>query len=160
EHIVLFTLHHIVSDGWSMGVLVREVVALYGALVAGRAGRPQPLPELPVQYADYAVWQRGWLQGEPLARQLAYWRQALGALPVLEPPLAHPRRAVGSLAGSALRGELPDALGSALTRLGRARGATLFMTLLAGFSALLSRYAGQDDVVVGSPIANRTHREI
>ncbi|HEV7515038.1 MAG TPA: amino acid adenylation domain-containing protein, partial [Thermoanaerobaculia bacterium] len=156
-HAVLVTLHHIVSDGWSTGVLVRELGALYGAFAAGR---PSPLPELPVQYADFAVWQRRWLSGDTLAGELAYWRQALAGLPPLDLPTDRPRPPVltsrGSFRSLALPAELSDALG----RMARASGATLYMSLLAVFAALLARYTGREDVAVGSPIANRTHREI
>jgi amino acid adenylation domain-containing protein len=145
EWMALLTLHHVVSDGWSVGVLVREIAALY----AGKT-----LPELPVQYADFAVWQRGWLRGEVLAAQIAWWREALeDAPPVADLPLDRPRSAGSGPAGH-LAGDLP--LG-ALRELGRREGATLFMVLLAAFQALLHRLTGEDDLVVGTPIANRTH---
>ncbi|MEA2693693.1 MAG: hypothetical protein QOJ16_3080, partial [Acidobacteriota bacterium] len=157
-HRALLTMHHVVSDGWSVGVLVRELETLYAAY---SAGRPSPLPELPVQYADYAVWQRGWLAGEALAAQLGWWRERLAGAPeVLDLPADHPRPAVPSGRAGRVRSALPGAAGEALARLGRSRGATLHMTLLAGFSCLLARYAGQEDVLVGSPIANRTRREV
>ncbi len=156
EQVVLFTLHHIVSDGWSMGVLVRELGALYPAFAAGQ---PPPLPELPVQYADYALWQRGWLSGEILAGELAWWRRTLSGVPILELPVDRPRPALPSAAGGVVGAALPPELAAALGQLGRAHGVTPFMLLAAGFAALLSRYAGQDDVAVGSPIANRTRLE-
>jgi amino acid adenylation domain-containing protein len=148
EWTALLNLHHIVSDGWSVGVLVREIASLY----AGAA-----LPALPVQYADFTVWQRARLQGETLAAQIAYWRAALaGAPPVLALPLDRPR-AGGSHRAGVRTAAFPPSLSAALRELGRRRGATLFMVLLAGFQALLHRITGEDDVVVGSPIANRTH---
>ncbi len=157
EHILLCTMHHIVSDGWSMGVLIREVAALYEAY---SQGQPSPLPELPIQYADYAVWQRQWLTGEVLETQLSYWREQLAGAPaVLELPTDHPRPAVQSFRGAAHRIELSAELTEALRKLSRAEGVTLFMTLLSAFSVLLSRLSGQDDIVVGTPIANRTRVE-
>ena len=157
EHLALFTLHHIVSDGWSTGVLVRELGALYAAF---RAAAPSPLPELAVQYADYAAWQRRSLSGARLAAELAFWRRELaGAPPALDLPVDHPRPAAFSGRG-ALHGFRLDAAGLAgLDRLSRRQGTTLFMTLLAGFAALLRRYTGADDVAVGSPIAGRTRIE-
>ncbi|HEV7519437.1 MAG TPA: amino acid adenylation domain-containing protein, partial [Thermoanaerobaculia bacterium] len=162
EHTLLLDLHHIISDGWSTGVLVREVAALYTALAAGR---PSPLPELAVQYADFALWQRGWLAGEVLAGELGYWRERLSGAPrVLDLPLDRPRPAVS--AGTAdragrLRRQLPGSLGRGLRQLGREAGreATLFMVLLAAWSAFLARISGQEEVVVGAAVANRTHRE-
>ncbi|HEX7239088.1 MAG TPA: condensation domain-containing protein, partial [Longimicrobiaceae bacterium] len=158
EHVLVLAVHHIVSDGWSMGVLTRELSALYGAF--GR-GEGSPLPPLPVQYADYAVWQRGWLAGDALERQLAWWRERLaGAPPLLELPTDRPRGAgreqqrAGRLAFA-----LPAATAGALRALARREGATPFMALLAAWQALLGRYAGQDDVVVGSPIAGRNRLE-
>jgi amino acid adenylation domain-containing protein len=157
DAVLLFTLHHIVSDGWSMGVLVREVAALYGARVSGEdAG----LPELPLQYADYAAWQRAWLQGDALEARLAYWRERLaGAPPVLELPTDHPRPAVQGRRGLRASMQLPRELADALESLSREEGATLFMTLLAAFKVLLGRLAGHEDVVVGTPVANRTRTE-
>ncbi len=156
-HMVLFTMHHIVSDGWSMGVLVREMGVLYTAYA--RRERP-PLPPLPVQYADYAVWQRQRLSGEELARQIEFWRSSLAGAPALaELPLDRPRPPVQTLRGAAVGALLPADLSASLSAFARARGATLFMVLLAGFQALLSRLSGQKDVVVGSPVANRTRLE-
>ncbi|HEX8353468.1 MAG TPA: condensation domain-containing protein, partial [Pyrinomonadaceae bacterium] len=157
QHVVLFTTHHIVSDGWSAGVLVRELFTLYEAY---SRGEESPLEELPIQYADYAAWQRGWLQGEVLEEQLSYWRgQLAGAPPVLELPTDRPRPAVQSQKGAAHKFVLDVALREELKRLGRREGATLFMTLLAAFQVLLSRYTGQSDVVVGSPVAGRGRLE-
>ncbi|MFL6202032.1 MAG: condensation domain-containing protein, partial [Thermoanaerobaculia bacterium] len=152
DHAVLVTVHHIVSDGWSMGVLVDEIAALY----SGAA-----LPALPVQYADYAVWQRGWLAGELLDAELDHWRQALaGASTVLEAPADHPRPAVQGFRGRHLPVALPAALVADLKALALREGSTLFMALLAGFETLLHRYTGQDDFLVGSPVANRSREEV
>ncbi len=157
RHVVLFTMHHVVSDGWSMGVLVREVGAVYSAAVAGR--RPA-LGELPVQYADYAVWQRGWLTAEVVAEQLAFWRAGLAGAPaLLELPLDRPRPPLQTMRGAHCVALLGAALAARLAAFDRRRGTTPFMTLLAVFSALLGRLSGQDEVVVGSPIANRTRME-
>jgi amino acid adenylation domain-containing protein len=160
RHRALLTLHHIAADGWSVGILARELGALYARKISGSGGSPAALPELPVQYADYALWQRGWLTGEALGRQLAWWRERLAGAPeVLELPADRPRPAVLSLAG----GSVPVALGPELVRalavLGGRAGATPFMVLLAAFAALLSRLAGQERVVVGSPVANRDRVE-
>ncbi|HSG41190.1 MAG TPA: amino acid adenylation domain-containing protein, partial [Thermoanaerobaculia bacterium] len=158
DHIFTLTLHHIVSDGWSAGILVREVAALYAAFAERR---PSPLPELPVQSADFAVWQRSWLQGEALESELSFWRRQLADLPPrLELPTDRPRPSVQSFRGAAQ----PVRLQAGLTRqaqvLGRREGATLFMVLLAGFQALLSRWSGQERLAVGSPVAGRNRVEI
>ena len=151
-------MHHLATDGWSNDVILGEIAALYPAL---RENLPSPLPELPVQYADFSLWQRGWLAGETLDRQLGYWRTALAdAPPLLELPLDRPRPAVQRFAGSRERFEVEAPLADALRGLSRARGTTLFMTLLAAFDALLARVAGVTDVVVGTPIAGRNRREI
>ncbi|HEV7667237.1 MAG TPA: amino acid adenylation domain-containing protein, partial [Thermoanaerobaculia bacterium] len=156
-HHALATLHHIVSDAWSTGVLTREVGLLYRAYAEGR---PSPLPELAIQYADFAEWQRGRLAGELLAKEIAYWRDALaGAPPVLELPTDRPRPAMRSSRGSARAAVLPRALASSLAKLGRSRGATRFMTLLAGFHVLVARLARVDDVSIGTPIAGRNRIE-
>jgi aspartate racemase len=149
-------MHHIISDGWSTGVLFRELNALYAALANNR---PSPLPELPIQYADYAVWQRQWLQGEVLEQQLAYWRQQLAGVPVLELPTDRPRPTVKTSQGARQYFVLPENLGQALRALSQREGGTLFMTLLAAFQALLCRYTGQKDIVVGTPMAGRTRAE-
>jgi amino acid adenylation domain-containing protein len=157
DHILIVTLHHIVSDEWSLGVLFRELDALYAAQPGDGAAA---LPPLPVQYADYSVWQREWLQGERLERQLAYWRQRLrGAPPVLDLPTDRPRPPIQTFRGLKQTRRMPPALSRALRELSRATGSTLFMTLLAAFQALLARYTGQRDIVVGSPIAGRTRTE-
>ncbi|HEU0077711.1 MAG TPA: condensation domain-containing protein, partial [Longimicrobiaceae bacterium] len=157
DHVLCFTLHHVVSDGWSMDVLVREVSTLYAAFERGEEPR---LPELPVQYADYAVWQRRWLSGAVLEEHLDFWRTALrGAPPLLEVPTDHPRAAgQGTRAGGHLFA-LPAELSRGLRALAEREGATLFMTLLAGWQVLLGRWAGQEDVVLGTPVAGRTRRE-
>ena len=147
-------MHHIVSDGWSMGVLFRELSALYAAY---REGRESPLPELPVQYADFAVWQREQLAGEVLDRQLAYWRERLAGAPeLLELPTDHPRPPVQTYRGASVPVRASPELLERLQALGRSEGATLYMTLLGAFQVLLSKYGGSEDVVVGSPIAGRT----
>jgi len=156
-HILALNLHHIISDGWSMGVLFRELSALYRGYCAGRSAS---LPELPVQYADYSVWQRSWLQGENLDIQLSYWKKQLEGLSTLQLPADRPRPPLQTYRGSSRSCELSTQLSRAIKGLGQRQGATLFMTLLAAFQTLLSRYSGQADIAVGSPIAGRTHREI
>ena len=157
EHVLLLTVHHIVSDGWSIGVLFRELGELYEALVHAR---PAALPELPIQYADYAVWQHERFAGALLESELAYWRtQLAGAAPALELPSDRPRPPIQRYRGAKQSFLLPLSVSEKLRRLGHREGATLFMTLLAGFKALLARYTGQEDVVVGSPIAGRSRAE-
>ncbi|QSQ18814.1 non-ribosomal peptide synthase/polyketide synthase [Pyxidicoccus parkwayensis] len=157
EHILIVTMHHIVSDRWSLGVLIREVATLYGAFTSGLEPR---LPPLPLQYADYALWQRQWLQGEVLEKQLGYWRQQLsGAPPVLELPTDKPRPPVQSSRGAYVPVRLTKPQLDALTALCQREGATPFMALLVTWQALLARYSGQDDIVVGSPIAGRNRAE-
>ncbi|MEW5929611.1 MAG: amino acid adenylation domain-containing protein, partial [Gemmatimonadota bacterium] len=157
DHVLLLTMHHIVSDGWSRSVLVREASALYGAF---SRGEPSPLPELPVQYADFAVWQRGWLGGERLEAQLGYWREKLrGAPPLLEIPTDRPRGAGQGPRTARHEFTLSPGLSRGLRELSQRQGATLFMTVLAGWQALLGRWAGQDDVLVGTPVAGRSRRE-
>ena len=165
RHQLLLTVHHIVSDGWSMGVLVRELGALYAAQVDREpaAGHPSPLPELAIQYADYAAWQRRRLSGDLLQAELAWWRGQLAGMPqALELPADHPHPARRSVRGAAYDFAIePNGL-AGLTQLSRRHGATLFMTLLALFAALLRRYAGeagQDDLGIGTPIAGRTRVE-
>jgi amino acid adenylation domain-containing protein len=158
DHVLLLTLHHIAGDAWSMEVLAREASELYGAL---SGGRPSPLPPLPLQYADYAVWQRGWLRGEALERELEYWKARLAGAPeLLELPTDRPRPAVASRRGASRGFRVGAGLAGALQALAQREGCTLFMVLLAGWQALLGRYAGQDDVVVGTTVANRTRREV
>jgi len=157
-HVLQLTCHHVVFDGWSMGVFVRELTALYGEF-AGGAGAE--LPPLPVQYADYACWQRQRLAGEVLERQLDYWRGRLAGAPrALELPTDHPRPAIETHRGARQAFVIPDGLARRLMELSRAEGATLFMTLLAAFSVLLSRYSGQRDLVLGTPIAGRSRPEL
>jgi amino acid adenylation domain-containing protein/FkbM family methyltransferase len=155
EHLALFTMHHIVSDGWSMGVLIHELTHLYAA-----GGNAAALPALPIQYPDYALWQRERLAGAPLAAQTAYWVDALAGAETLEMPTDLPRPPVPSADGGAAWRFLPAPLGAALSGLAERQGATLFMAVLAAWSALLSRYSGQDDVSIGTPVANRTRREV
>jgi amino acid adenylation domain-containing protein len=158
DHVVLCTMHHVVSDGWSLGLLLAEIAALYNAY---SSGKPSPLPELPIQYTDFAQCQRDWLQGEVLESQLSYWKKQLAEIPsVLELPVDRPRPAAPSFRGETVTFTVPNHLHEALKNLSRQEGATLFMTLLAAFQALLYRYTGQDDIVVGSPIANRSRAEI
>jgi amino acid adenylation domain-containing protein len=157
EHVLLLTMHHIASDGWSVGVLIRELSALYAAY---SSGEESPLAELPVQYADYAVWQRRALSGEALDRQLSYWRGRLEGLSPLELPTDMQRPPVqGARRGGEFRLTLTPVLSARLGELCRAEGVTLFMTLLAAWQALLARYAGQRDVAVGTPVAGRTRGE-
>ena len=157
EYIFLLTMHHIVSDGWSMGIFWKELSTLFSAFAAGK---PSPLPELPVQYADFAVWQREWLQGEVLETQWRYWKTQLADLPVLQLPTDRPRPAVQTFRGVTHSLKLPMSLTTAVKALSQREGVTLFMTLLAAFQALLYRYTGQDDVVMGSYIAGRNRAEI
>jgi amino acid adenylation domain-containing protein len=158
EHIVLLTMHHIVSDGWSIGVLVEELATLYQAFCNGQ---PSPLPQLPIQYVDFAAWQRQSLQGQALETQISYWLKQLENAPkVLELPTDYPRPAIQTFRGATYSFELSKELSASLNKLSQQQGSTLFMTLLAGFQILLWRYTGQNDIVVGSPIANRNRAEI
>ncbi|HEV2843454.1 MAG TPA: condensation domain-containing protein, partial [Thermoanaerobaculia bacterium] len=157
EHVALLTMHHIVSDGWSMGILIREIGTLYGSFAAGQ---PSPLPEPPIQYADYALWQRRWLDDAAVESQLSYWRERLAGVPVLQLPSDRPRPALQSYQGSMHPFALSEPLSAALRSLARERGVTVFMAFLASFQALLSRYSGQKDFAVGSPESGRDRREI
>ena len=158
DHVLVLTQHHIVSDAWSAGILLRELSTLYAAF---SEGRPSPLPDLPIQYGDFAAWQREWLTGEVLEKQLSYWRERLlGAAPILELPTDRPRPPRQSFRGAKRSRVLPKTLVGALHELSQREGVTLFMTLLAAFQTLLHRYTGQEDISVGSPIANRNHAEI
>jgi proline-specific peptidase len=155
---LLLTLHHIVCDGWSSGIVIDELQALHDAF---RQGRESPLEELPIQYADFAEWQRDWLQGETLDRQLGYWKSRLeGAPPLLELPTDKPREGLESFRGVTRSFRVPEPVAAELDRLSQREGVTLFMTLVAAFQTLLMRYSGQEDVVVGTPIAGRTRAEI
>jgi amino acid adenylation domain-containing protein/FkbM family methyltransferase len=158
EQVLLVTMHHIVSDGWSMGVLTRELSVLYRAFVQGQ---DDPLQPLAIQYADYAAWQRQWLQGEELQRQGAYWQQRLAGAPaLLELPTDRPRQAPQDPRGAALEIELDEALSAGLKALGQRHGSTLYMTLLAAWAVLLGRLSGQQDLVIGTPVANRRRLEV
>ena len=157
EHVLLLTLHHIVTDGWSMGILVREIAALYDAALVGGDAR---LPPLPVAYADYAVWQREWLRGAALASQIAYWRAQLEDVVPLELPTDRPRPLVASRKGGVVTVHVPAELTQGLRRLARAEGATLFMVLLAALQAVLARWSGQPDVAVGTTVANRRFADL
>ncbi|MFD6286392.1 amino acid adenylation domain-containing protein, partial [Streptomyces sp. NPDC060205] len=156
KHVLLLTAHHVIFDEWSDHLFQRELSALYEAF---RAGEPNPLPPLPVQYADFSVWQRAWMAGDVLDSQLAYWRDELAHTPVLDLPTDRPRPAVRSSAGAVQTFSVPARTVEALRKLSRQSGATMFMTLLAAFDVLLGRYAGSDDVVVGTPVANRNRAE-
>ena len=158
QHVLLLTVHHIVADGWSMGVLTRELMALYQAF---SHGQPDPLPPLALQYGDYAVWQRRWLSGDVLQRQSDYWQQTLdGAPALLTLPTDRPRPPQQDFAGSSVEVRLDERLSTGLKALSQRHGVTLFMTLMSAWSLLLSRLSGQSDVVIGSPVANRTRAEI
>jgi len=157
EHILLIVIHHIVSDGWSMGVLLQELTSFYNAFSQGQSAN---LPELPIQYADYAVWQRDWLQGEVLERQLGYWKTQLADLTILELPTDKPRPKQQSYRGARAAVQLPAALTQGLKTLSQQQNVSLFMTLLAALQVLLHRYSGQDDIVVGTAIAGRNRPEV
>ncbi|KYC36596.1 non-ribosomal peptide synthetase [Scytonema hofmannii PCC 7110] len=158
EHIILLTMHHIVSDGWSISILVRELAKLYPAFCDRQ---PSLLAELPIQYVDFAAWQRKWLQADVLQSQISYWRKQLESAPrVLELPTDYPRPAVQTFQGASYLFNLSQDLSLALNKLSQQNGCTLFMTLLAAFQTLLWRYTGSEDIVVGSPIANRNRTEI
>ena len=157
EHVLLLTMHHIISDGWSMGVLVREVAALYEAY---RRGEESPLEELPIQYADFAVWQRGWLRGEVLEEQLRYWREQLAGAPaVLELPTDRPRPPVQSFKGASEFFTVEPEVYGALKEMCQRERVTLFMALLAAFQTLLYRYTRNGDIVIGTQVANRNREE-
>jgi amino acid adenylation domain-containing protein len=158
EHVLLVTMHHIVSDGWSIGVLIRELGTLYKAF---SEGREDPLDPLVIQYGDYAVWQREWLNGEVQQVQSRYWQESLSGAPaLLELPADRARPAMQSYAGASVKVQLDEELSGQLKALGQRQGVTLFMTVLAGWAALLARLSGQSEVVIGSPVANRTRSEV
>ena len=158
EHVLLRTMHHIVSDGWSQGVFNRELTILYEAY---REGRENPLKALAVQYADFAMWQRSWLEGGALDEGLKYWKEQLAGIPErLELPTDRARPAVQTFGAEVWQGGCRAELVAGLKRVSRESQATLYMTLLAAFGVLLSRYSGQDDIVVGSPIANRQEAQL
>jgi alpha-ketoglutarate-dependent taurine dioxygenase len=157
EHVLLVTMHHIISDGWSMGVMIRELTSLYTAFLDGRSA---PLAELEIHYADFAAWQREWLTGARLDAQLSYWREQLaGAPPVLELPTDRPRPAIQSSLGARHEFIIEEGLSRRLKELSQREGCTLFMLLLAAFQVLLYRSSGQEDVSVGADIANRNRKE-
>ncbi|MDB6068281.1 MAG: Non-ribosomal peptide synthetase component [Pedosphaera sp.] len=157
DHLLVLAVHHIAIDGWSRGVFLGELTALYNAFVAGL---PSPLPPLPIQYADFASWQQDWMRDEILAGQLAYWKQQLAGAPaLLEWPATFPRPAIQTLRGARESFSIPKNVTDALKALSQREGCTVFMTLLAAFQTLASRYTGRHDIVVGSPIANRNHAE-
>ncbi|MBD2520847.1 amino acid adenylation domain-containing protein, partial [Nostoc sp. FACHB-973] len=158
EHVLLVCMHHVVSDGWSMGVFVEELRSLYNAY---SIGQPCLLPPLPIQYADFAIWQRDWLQGEVLQNQLNYWQEQLASAPTFLPlPTDRPRPAVQTFVGAHIEFALSVELTQGLIKLSQEQGVTLFMTLLAAYNTLLYRYTGQTDILVGTPIANRDRSEI
>ncbi|HEY0371666.1 MAG TPA: amino acid adenylation domain-containing protein, partial [Thermoanaerobaculia bacterium] len=158
EHVLLVTQHHIITDGWSIDVMVSEVGALYAAFLEGNG---DPLPPLELQYADYAQWQREWLQGEELARQLAFWKEHLAGAPaLLELPLDRPRPVEQSHAGAAVPVAFTPELTASLRAFSQRHGVTLYMTLLSAWGVLLSRLSGQADVVIGTPVANRQRQEL
>ncbi|MEL6438027.1 MAG: amino acid adenylation domain-containing protein [Cyanobacteria bacterium J06621_8] len=158
EHVVVLIMHHIISDGWSMDIFIRELIILYKSYIGGSTS---PLPELTIQYADFASWQREWLQGEVLERQLSFWKQQLsGTLPVLQLPTDFPRGRIQTFRGGNQSFELGEELTQQLNALAQESGVTMFMLLLAAYKVLLSRHSGQEDIIVGVPVANRNRTEI
>ncbi|MEW6735405.1 MAG: amino acid adenylation domain-containing protein, partial [Acidobacteriota bacterium] len=158
EYVLLVTMHHIISDGWSITIFINELALLYKAFVQGK---PSPLSRLPIQYADFAQWQRKWLQGEVLTKQLTYWHEQLGGeLPVLALPTDRPRPVIQTFRGATKPLTVSQTLSGDLQQLSRYQGVTLFMTLLGAFQTLLYRYSGQSNIVVGTPIANRQWKEL
>lgn len=157
EHLLLFSIHHIVCDGWSVQVLTQELAALYAAFCAGKSS---PLSELPIQYPDFSVWQHQWLQGEREKTQLAYWKQQLADASTTLMPTDRPRPPVQSFKGAIATFKLSSGLTEKLKSLSNRQGVTLFMTLLTAFQAQLYRYTNQQDICIGSPIANRNHTDI
>ena len=157
EHVIIVTMHHIISDGWSMGVFIQEMALLYDAF---RQDKSSPLGNLTIQYADYSLWQREWLSGDRLDRQLRYWKTRLDGVPVLELPTDYPRPPVHSYDGRNLHFSLSKELTDSLNSLAKQQGVTLFMVLLSGLQVLLHRYSGQDDICVGTPIAGRVRPEV
>ncbi|HEY7414174.1 MAG TPA: condensation domain-containing protein, partial [Ktedonobacteraceae bacterium] len=156
EHILLLTMHHIVSDGWSLDICRQELATLYAACSSGQSS---PLPELPIQYTDFALWQRQWLQGQILEQQLAYWRQQLAGAPALELPTNRLHTAAQTRRAATQCLLLPKMLSMELKALSQQSGMSLYMLLLAVFQTLLYRYTSQEDIVVGTPVAGRNHRE-
>jgi amino acid adenylation domain-containing protein len=157
DHVILLVMHHIISDGWSVGVILREMASLYDAIINDK---PSPLPDLPVQYADFAIWQQNWFQGEVFDSQLEYWKKQLGPPPVLELPTDRPRPQVQTYRGGTEYFALSDSLSESLKALSKQEGTTLFMTLLAAFNILLYRYTGQEDIIIGTAVTNRNRAEL
>ncbi|MGB3623400.1 MAG: condensation domain-containing protein, partial [Ketobacter sp.] len=157
EHVIIVTMHHIISDGWSMGVFIREMALLYDAF---RQDKASPLKPLPIQYADYSLWQREWLSGERLERQLSYWKTRLDGVTVLELPTDFARPPVHTFKGNNIHFSLDPRLTQQLNELSKKQGVTLFMTLFATLQTLLHRYSGQDDICIGTPIAGRVRPEV
>ncbi|KAF9367062.1 hypothetical protein CPB97_006396, partial [Podila verticillata] len=158
EYVFLMTQHHIITDGWSLGVMFRELNQLYAAYYAGQ---PDPLAPLSIQYADYAAWQRQWLTEDRHKEQVTYWRETLAGAPVsIELPTDRPRPPRQSFVGGVVPIRLDTQLTSALNSLSQRHGVTMFMTMLAAWSAVLSRLSGQDDLVIGTPTANRNHPQV
>ena len=158
RHVLFVTLHHIVCDNWSSAIFIHELGELYQAFASGK---PSPLPDLPIQYADFSAWQHSWLQGEVLKTQLAYWKRHLARLPApLELPLDRPRSERPSFEGCNVYFEFDAAITRKLKSISQESGATLFMTLLAAYASLLARYSAQEDMLIGVPIANRNRREL
>jgi len=156
EHIVVVTMHHIISDGWSMNNLIEEMGALYAAY---RDGQPSPLPAPAIQYGDFTLWQREWMQSDVLEKQIKYWAEKLSGLSTLELPIDRPRVEGQSLRGLTQKAAFSPELSQEVKRLSRESGTTQFMTMLAAFKSLLHRYSGQEDIVVGTTVANRNHPE-
>src|SRR6266850_1557298 len=156
-YVIVVTLHHIVADGWSIGLWLQEVMTLYAAF---DAGQPAAAPDPAVQYADFALWQREHLQGDLLDRELQYWRQRLDGAPVVELPADRPRSALQTSSGATRELVIDAPIADGLRELSRSEGATLFMTLFAAFAVLLARYTGQEDISVGTPVAGRTRAEL
>ena len=157
DHVLLLAMHHIISDGWSLGIFFGELAALYAEC---NGGARAVLPELPLRYVDFAAWQRERLSTGGLERQLSYWRERLTGATALDLPLDYPRPAMQTFSGASISATLPAELASALRNLARSENATLFVTLLAAFQVLLSRHAGQEDIVIGTPMAGRSRREL
>lgn len=157
EYVFVLVIHHIATDGWSQGIFIKELIELYRS---GKEGQQPELERLPVRYADYAIWQREHLRGELLEKKLSYWNRKLSGLEPLNLPTDYPRPSVQSMRGGVLSLRLEKALSEKLQALSRREGSTMFMTLLSAFKVLLYRYSGQDDICVGTPIANRTQKEV
>jgi hypothetical protein len=157
DHILLLTMHHIISDGWSIGILIREIATLYQTKVANR---PSPLPDLSVQYADFATWQREWLQGETLDKQLDYWRGQLADTAVVDLPTDYPRPAVQTFAGARHTFTIAPDIASQFHQISHAENSTLFMALLAAFNILLYIYSRQTDIAIGTPVAGRNRNQL